>query len=43
LNENSENSYELKLNGSSLEILGTLKFDETWPTAPFYEKKINFQ
>jgi hypothetical protein len=28
-------SYELKLNGNSLEILGTLEFDETWPTAPF--------
>jgi hypothetical protein len=29
------NSYDLNLNGNSLEILGTLKFDETWPRAPF--------
>jgi hypothetical protein len=28
-------SYELKLNGNSLEILGPLEFDETWPTTPF--------
>jgi hypothetical protein len=28
-------SYELKLNGNSLKILGTLEFDETWSIAPF--------
>jgi hypothetical protein len=41
-----KSSYELKLNGNSLEILGTLKFDETWPTTPFLHlltRKINFQ
>jgi hypothetical protein len=29
------NSCELKLNENLLEILGTLEFDETWPTTPF--------
>jgi hypothetical protein len=28
-------SYELKSNGNSLKILGTLEFEETWPAAPF--------
>jgi hypothetical protein len=38
-------SYELKLNGNSLEIVGTLEFEETWTTTPFLHhltRKNNF-